>query len=75
MSGRSKDWRRVCELARLELDPARQLNLCDKARRLMQTRMLDLASGSGDVEEQDALEEALRDLWVIEQGIRNPDLQ
>lgn len=75
MSGGSKHWREVYTSARLELDPASQADLCKEACRLMQRRMVELASDGGDVRERDALEEALRDLWVIEQGIQKPDVQ
>lgn len=69
------DWRRAYQSARLELDPTKQAELCNKARKLMQRRMVELASGSGDPEGRNALEEALRELWVIEQGIQKPDIQ
>ncbi|HVO82510.1 MAG TPA: hypothetical protein VMT28_17405 [Terriglobales bacterium] len=75
MSSRSTDWRKVYGLARVELDPARQHDLCQQARRLMQRRLVELASTDGNGEEQSELEEALRALFVIEQGIQKPDLQ
>jgi hypothetical protein len=75
MSGRSKDWRKTYQSAKLELDPVKQLDLCKQARKLMQQRLVKLASGSSDAEERNALEEALRELWVIEQQIQKPDIQ
>jgi hypothetical protein len=41
----------------------------------MQRRLVELASTDGNGEEQSELEEALRALFVIEQGIQKPDLQ
>jgi hypothetical protein len=42
----------------------------------MQHRLVELAATDGNSgAEQDELEEALRDLFVIEQGIQKPDLQ
>jgi hypothetical protein len=75
VSGGNKHWRKVYTSARQELDPARQVDLCKKARSLMQRRMVDLASDGRDVAEQAALEEALRDLWAIERGTQTPDVQ
>lgn len=75
MSGRGQNWREACQSARVELDPATQLRSCQKARRLIQRRMVELASGDGNVEQRSELEEALRDLWVIEQRIQKPDIQ
>lgn len=68
-------WRAAYEAVRRELNPARQLELCETARRQMQERLLDLATSQGDPIEQNALEEALRDLWTLEQAIRNPRIQ
>jgi hypothetical protein len=56
------------------LDPSRQHDLCQQARRLIQRRLVELASSNGDGEERSELEEALRDLFAIEQGIQKPDL-
>lgn len=75
VSSRSTDWRKVYASARVELDPARQAELCKQARRLVQHRLVELASLDGIVGERNELEEALRDLFVIELGIQKPDLQ
>jgi hypothetical protein len=65
----------VYAAAKVELDPTSQLDLCQKARQLMQQKLVQLASGDGDAEGRNELEEALRDLWTIEQGIQKPDVQ
>lgn len=76
MGSRSTDWRKLYASARVELDPARQLALCVQARRAMQQRLVELAATDGKSgAEQNELEEALRDLFVIEQGIQKPDVQ
>ena len=74
MNERNKNWRKAYQSAKLELDPARQSTLCKKARKLMQGRLIELACGS-DVAEREAVEEALRDLWRVEQGMQEPDVQ
>jgi hypothetical protein len=58
-----------------ELDPTRQLELCERARRAIQERLLELKSSAGDLAEQRTLEEALRNLWKLEQSIRKPKIQ
>jgi len=75
MNSRSTDWRKVYASARVELDPARQLDLCKQARRLVQERLIELASLNGIDGERIELEESLRDLFVIELGIQKPDVQ
>jgi hypothetical protein len=70
-----KDWKEVYEAVQLVLDPAKQLQLCQEARRLIQRRMVELAQGPGEKGEQEALEEALRNLWIREQAIRKPKIQ
>jgi hypothetical protein len=76
MGSRNTDWRKAYASARVELDPARLVGLCAQARRAMQHRLVELAATDGNSgAEQNELEEALRDLFVIEQGIQKPDLQ
>jgi hypothetical protein len=54
-----KDWKEAYEAVQLALDPAKQLQFCQEAHRLIQRRMVDLAQGPGEKDEQEALEEAL----------------
>jgi hypothetical protein len=71
-----KDWKEVYEAVQLALDPATQLQLCQQARPLMQRRMVELAAQEPiDRGEGEALEQALRTLWVLEQSIRKPKIQ
>ena len=62
------NWREVYALARQEKDPARILEICARARRLIQNRQLELATFSRIHDDEVAeLDAALRDVWVIEQ--------
>jgi hypothetical protein len=71
-----KDWKEVYEAVQLALDPAKQMQLCQQARRLMQRRMVELAAQEPiDHGEGEALEQALRTLWVLEQSIHKPKIQ
>lgn len=63
------------KLVQQELDPAKQLKLCEEARRLIHERTLELVRESQSGTEQKELEEAMRMLWVLEQKIRHPDIQ
>jgi hypothetical protein len=70
-----KDWKKVYEAVRAPLEPEKQLQLCLEARRLIQRRLVERVLEPGDDAEREELEEALRDLWVLEQNIRNPKIQ
>lgn len=72
MADDPKDWVRVYESVRQEADPGKQLEICRNARRAAQDRLLELGSG-GDAAEREAVEEALRNIFVIEQGIKKPE--
>ena len=62
------DWREAYELARQEKDPARLLEMCALARRLIQNRLLALSTLRHLHDDEVAeLEAALRELWVIEE--------
>jgi hypothetical protein len=54
-----KDWKEAYEAIQLALGPAKQLQFRQEARRLIQRRMVELAQGPGEKDEQEALEEAL----------------
>jgi len=70
-----ESWQKLYDSVRRELDPTKQLELCQSARRTIQHRLLDLKSSAGDLAEQHTLEEALRSLWKLEQSIRRPKIQ
>jgi hypothetical protein len=72
MADDPKDWMKVYESVRQETDPAKQLEICQTARRAAQDRLLKLGPG-GDAAEREALEDALRNIFVIEQGIKKPE--
>jgi hypothetical protein len=71
MADDPKDWLRVYEALRQELDPAKQLEICQNARKAIQDRLLALGSGRRHRGEREALEQALRAIWVLEEEIRN----
>jgi hypothetical protein len=68
MAGKCDRWKKAYEGALQESDPTKQLTLCRRARRLMQHRLVELAP-TGNVPERDALEEALRAVWELENRI------
>ena len=49
---------------------AERLKLCRKARHLMQQRTLELAASGGDAKEERSIDEALRELWALEEKLR-----
>lgn len=69
-----KSWRIAYQQVRLEMNPAKQLELCKIARRLMQERLLELPATASPSGEQKSLEESLRELWLMEEKIRKPDI-
>jgi hypothetical protein len=57
----------VYQLAVSEKDPRKQHELCHDARRLIQDRSLELAEAKApDPAEDNALNEALRELWKLQ---------
>jgi len=70
MANRSRDWKTIYESITQETSLAAQLKLCRKARKLMQERTLELAAAGGDPAEEASIDEALRDLWVLEEKLR-----
>jgi len=60
----SGSWRHLYDLARNEPDRHKQKQLCREARTALQDYLLKL--GEQYAEERQALESALRDLWIIE---------
>ncbi len=70
MAGRRNDWKSVYESIQQEESLALRLKLCQKARRLMQQRTLELAALGGGPDEESAIDEALRELWVLEEKLR-----
>lgn len=69
-----KSWRIAYQQVRLEMNPDKQLELCKIARRLMQERLLELSAAASHAGEHKALEEGLRELWLMEEKIRKPDI-
>ena len=69
MADKSERWREAYEAARQESDPAKQLKLSKRARRLMQRRLVAMASTEGKVSERDEIEEALRTVWELEKRL------
>lgn len=52
------------------MDRARQQELCQNIRRLIQEHSLEAANGRNP--NQSILDEALRDVWVLEQATMQP---
>ncbi|HYL14089.1 MAG TPA: hypothetical protein VEV41_13690 [Terriglobales bacterium] len=71
MADDPKDWLEVYESVRQETDPGKRLEICRKARRAVQDRLL---GPGGDAAEREALEDALRNIWVLEQGIMKSEI-
>lgn len=68
----SEAWREVFQAARREVDPARKLELWLQCRRLIQDRQMEIANGDEHAAEKKILEEALRNVWTLEQEIKKP---
>jgi hypothetical protein len=71
MAGKSERWQKWYAQALQEADAAKQLNACKHARRLIQHRMIEIAS-AGAVPERDELEAALRQLLAVEKRMTDP---
>ena len=70
------DWKRVFELAHSEEDAPRRNDFCEQARRLIHDRSLELAEEKlnhhiDSTAEENALDQALRDLWILQNQPRN----
>ena len=68
---RPRDWRRAYKLAVAQNDLRRRDELCEQVRRLIQDRSLELANGDSgsnrsDPAEINELDQALRDLWILQ---------
>lgn len=63
----SRAWRHAYDLVCRESDSQRQRDMCAHVRRLIQDRMIVLAAQSS--QEQSDLEEALRHVCTIEEGV------
>ena len=67
ITSEASNWRPLYQLARSEKDPRKQQELCDRARRLIQERSLELAEDKiPDPAEENALNDALRELWKLQ---------
>jgi hypothetical protein len=67
----SEDWQELYRTALAEFDPSRQKLLVDKARTAIFDRLLALCDLSDShQDEEKLLEEALRQLWIAENGTR-----
>jgi len=66
----ASDWKLIYQLAKSEKDPQRRSELCERARRLIQDRSLQMADGETGHEfnpmEENELNQALRDLWILQ---------
>ena len=70
-----KSWRSLLDDLKRETDPSRRLVVCEKARRSMQERLIELGArdeSPSNFAEQREIEEALRKVWTIEQTLRKP---
>lgn len=68
-------WRIWYAGMRTEPNPKQRLVLCQKVRRFMQERLVQLSSENPSqlgADEENEIEQALRDLWTIEQDLREP---
>jgi hypothetical protein len=69
-----RSWRKVYSSVNNGLEPKTLLALCERARRLMQDRLVELSSARPEATEAEAerndIEEGLRRLWKIEQRAR-----
>ena len=68
-----KSWRSLLDDLKRETDPSRRLVVCEKARRAMQERLIELSTrdeSPTNFAEQREIEEALRKVWSIEQTLQ-----
>ncbi len=70
-----KSWRTFYSIVNDGLEPKKLLPACEKARRLMQDRLVELSSARPELAveteaERIEIEEGLRRLWKIEQRAR-----
>lgn len=72
MPDQPRHWRRVYERAKLASVPTEKRKLCQRARRLMQRRLVEIGAGGGDPDEQATIEVALREIWAMEEAIGRP---
>ena len=73
MPDQPRYWRRACERAKLASVPGEKRKLYQRARRLMQRRLIELAAAGGDAkDEAAAIESALREIWAAEQLTQKP---
>jgi len=64
-------WQETLKAASGESRPAKRRALCETARRLIQERLIAIAGCKNHLREERAMEEALRQVWAIEQKVRN----
>ena len=70
-----KSWRSLLDDLKRETDPSRRSVVCEKARRAMQERLIELSTrdeSPTNFAEQREIEEALRKVWTIERTLRKP---
>ena len=58
------DWKTLYEVAVREQNPAQLEDLCERARRAIHNRVLELEENPADAREKGELEEALRQLTI-----------
>jgi hypothetical protein len=73
VEGAPEAWRIWYAGIQTEPNPKKQLAICQKVRRLMQERLVQLSSANScqlGADEENEIEQALRNLWTIEQNLR-----
>jgi hypothetical protein len=70
-----QSWRKLYSLVDKQMAPLHRLSWCEKTRHLMQQRLIELSSEDDShrcdpVKERSDIENALRNLWRIEQKAR-----
>lgn len=69
MARQEKDeWKKAYANAFVEPDPKKQIEICDRARQLIQEQMVNRAA-AGDLPDE-TLEEALREIWKLQERTR-----
>jgi hypothetical protein len=73
-----QSWRKLYSLADKQMDSPHRLLWCEKSRRCMQERLIELSSEDEPhrcdaVRERTDIENALRKLWQIEQKARKTE--
>jgi hypothetical protein len=65
---KSSRWQEALKTASLETNPKKKRALCEEARQILQQQLI-ITGGKGHSTEERSIEEALRQIWVLEQQI------